>query len=39
MVVSAAEKVLGEAIDSRTHTRLIEESLAQVEPGSVSGAN
>jgi F-type H+-transporting ATPase subunit b len=39
MVVSAAERVLGEAIDGRTHTRLIEESLAQVEPGSPGGAN
>ena len=39
LVVSAASKVLGEAIDKRTHTRLIEESLAEVEPtnGKASG--
>ncbi len=40
LVVSAASRVLGEAIDSRTHTRLIEESLAQVDPsGNGAGAN
>jgi F-type H+-transporting ATPase subunit b len=33
LVVSAAGKVLGQAIDVRTHSRLIEESLAQVDAG------
>lgn len=37
LVVAAAGKVLGEAIDKRTHTRLIEESLAQVSPGNGTG--
>lgn len=39
LVVSAASRVLGEAIDARTHSRLIEESLAQVDSGNGSGAN
>jgi F-type H+-transporting ATPase subunit b len=39
LVVSAASKVLGEAIDSSTHSRLIEESLAQVDSGNGAGAN
>jgi F-type H+-transporting ATPase subunit b len=33
LVVSAASKVLGQAIDRSAHSRLIEESLAQVDPG------
>jgi F-type H+-transporting ATPase subunit b len=33
LVVSAAGKVLGQAIDPGTHSRLIEESLAQVDAG------
>jgi F-type H+-transporting ATPase subunit b len=33
LVVSAAGKVLGQAIDLSTHSRLIEESLAQVDAG------
>jgi F-type H+-transporting ATPase subunit b len=33
LVVSAAGKVLGQAIDLGTHSRLIEESLAQVDAG------
>jgi F-type H+-transporting ATPase subunit b len=39
LVVSAASRVLGEAIDNRTHSKLIEESLAQVDPSRGSGAN
>ncbi|HSP09940.1 MAG TPA: F0F1 ATP synthase subunit B [Candidatus Dormibacteraeota bacterium] len=39
LVVAAASRVLGDAIDSRTHSRLIEESLAQVEPPRGTGAN
>ena len=39
LVVSAAGRVLGQAIDSRTHERLIEESLAQVDAGNPNGAN
>ncbi len=41
LVVSAASRVLGQAIDSRTHSRLIEESLAQVDAtnGSAAGTN
>jgi len=33
LVVEAAGKVLGEAIDEKAHQRLIEESLRQVSPG------
>jgi F-type H+-transporting ATPase subunit b len=33
LVVSAASKVLGQAIDLSAHSRLIEESLAQVDSG------
>ena len=33
LVVSAASKVLGQAIDLSAHSRLIEESLAQVDAG------
>jgi len=33
LVVSAATKVLGQAIDLSSHSRLIEESLAQVDAG------
>jgi F-type H+-transporting ATPase subunit b len=39
LVVSAASKVLGEAIDRRTHSRLIEESLAEVASGNGHGAD
>jgi F-type H+-transporting ATPase subunit b len=39
LVVSAASRVLGEAIDNRTHARLIEESLAQVDPSRGTRAN
>ena len=39
LVVSAASRVLGEAIDNRTHSKLIEESLAQVDPSRGTGAN
>jgi F-type H+-transporting ATPase subunit b len=39
LVVSAASRVLGESIDGRTHARLIEESLAQVDPGASVTAN
>ena len=35
-MVAAASRVLGEAIDSRTHSRLIEESLAQVDAGTAA---
>jgi F-type H+-transporting ATPase subunit b len=38
LVVAAASKVLGEAIDRRTHARLIDESLAQVDSGNGHGA-
>ncbi|HEY8675062.1 MAG TPA: F0F1 ATP synthase subunit B [Candidatus Dormibacteraeota bacterium] len=34
LVVSAASKVLGQAIDRSAHSRLIEQSLAQVDSGS-----
>jgi F-type H+-transporting ATPase subunit b len=39
LVVSAASRVLGEAIDVPTHAKLIEESLAQVDPSRGAGAN
>jgi F-type H+-transporting ATPase subunit b len=39
LVVAAAGRVLGESIDSRTHSRLIEESLAQVDAASGASAN
>jgi F-type H+-transporting ATPase subunit b len=39
LVVAAASRVLGQAIDSRTHSRLIDESLAQVDPNRGTGAN
>ncbi len=39
LVVSAASRVLGEAIDTRTHSRLIDESLAQVNSGRGREAN
>jgi F-type H+-transporting ATPase subunit b len=39
LVVAAASRVLGEAIDGRTHSRLIEESLAEVDAGRGSGVN
>ncbi len=38
LVVSAAGRVLGQAIDRSAHSRLIEESLAQVEAGNGRGA-
>jgi F-type H+-transporting ATPase subunit b len=38
LVVTAAAKVLGEAIDRSAHSRLIEESLAQVDSGNGRGA-
>lgn len=38
LVVLAASKVLGEAIDRKAHARLIEESLAQVDSGNGPGA-
>lgn len=38
LVVAAASKVLGQAIDRSAHSRLIEESLAQVETGNGRGA-
>jgi F-type H+-transporting ATPase subunit b len=39
LVVAAAGRVLGESIDSRTHSRLIEESLAQVDAANGASAN
>jgi F-type H+-transporting ATPase subunit b len=40
LVVLAASRVLGQAIDARTHAKLIDESLAQVDSsGAVGGAN
>ncbi len=39
LVISAASRVLGQAIDDHTHDRLIEESLAQVDAGNPNGAN
>jgi F-type H+-transporting ATPase subunit b len=39
LVVSAAGKVLGQAIDRSAHSRLIEESLAQVNSGNGRGAS
>jgi len=38
LVVAAASKVLGQAIDRSAHSRLIEESLARVESGNGRGA-
>jgi F-type H+-transporting ATPase subunit b len=37
LVVAAAGKVLGEVIDRRTHSRLIEQSLAQLDSGNGEG--
>jgi len=37
LVVAAASKVLGQAIDRSAHSRLIDESLAQVESGNGRG--
>lgn len=39
LVVMAATKVLGQAIDARAHSRLIEESLAQVDNGNAPRAS
>ncbi len=39
LVVAAAGRVLGESIDSRTHSRLIDESLAQLDAGNGVSAN
>jgi F-type H+-transporting ATPase subunit b len=38
LVVAAASRVLGDAIDERTHSRLIDESLAKVESANGAGA-
>jgi F-type H+-transporting ATPase subunit b len=39
LVVAAASKVLGQAIDGSAHARLIEESLAQVDSGNSRGVS
>lgn len=39
LVVAAASKVLGQAIDRSAHSRLIEESLAQVDSGNRRGVS
>ncbi len=39
LVVLAASKVLGEAVDRKSHSRLIDESLAAVESGNGHGAS
>jgi F-type H+-transporting ATPase subunit b len=39
LVVAAASKVLGQAIDRSAHSRLIEESLAQVDSGNRGGVS
>lgn len=39
LVVLAASKVLGQAIDRKTHARLIDDSLAEVDSGNGRGAH